>query len=115
MLSVITAACGRNDSSPTATFKAFFEAAKNNDIESMKKRVSEDYKRSFATADREMKQPEDEMFRITARSYAGLGAMPEVRNEKIEGDKASLEFKVEMTGEWKTLKFVSESGKWKVD
>lgn len=113
-LLVLTASCGKSDSTPTAAFKAFVEAAKNNDIEGVKKRVSKSYRKSFETAEKELGKPPDEMFRITARSYAELGT-PEVRNEKIQGDKASLEFKVPMTGDWKTLNLVKEDGEWKLE
>ena len=39
--------------------------------------------------------------------------MPEMRNEKIEGDKATLESK---SGEgWRKLSFTKEDGVWKAD
>ena len=41
--------------------------------------------------------------------------MPETRNEKIDGDKATLEFK-DTGGDsnWTTAHFVKEDGEWKV-
>ena len=38
----------------------------------------------------------------------------EYRNEKIEGDKASLEVK-DPYGSWETVPFVKEDGVWKID
>ena len=38
----------------------------------------------------------------------------EYRNEKIEGDKATLEVK-DPYGSWETVPFVKEDGVWKID
>lgn len=38
----------------------------------------------------------------------------EFRNEKIEGDKATLEVKNPF-GTWETIPFVKEDGEWKID
>jgi hypothetical protein len=39
--------------------------------------------------------------------------LPESRNEKIEGDKATLEVKDDKTGQWESFKFVKENNEWK--
>ena len=36
------------------------------------------------------------------------------RNEKIDGDRATLEFKNQY-GTWETMPFVRENGEWKID
>ena len=38
----------------------------------------------------------------------------EYRNEKIEGDKATIEYKNQY-GTWETIPFVRENGDWKID
>jgi hypothetical protein len=38
----------------------------------------------------------------------------EYRNEKIEGDKATVEYK-NSYGIWETVPFVKEDGEWKID
>jgi hypothetical protein len=38
----------------------------------------------------------------------------ELRNEKIDGDKATLEVKNSM-GRWETVYFIRENGDWKID
>jgi hypothetical protein len=40
--------------------------------------------------------------------------MPETRNEKINGDMATLEVKNEKTDKWDPLPFVKENGEWKI-
>jgi hypothetical protein len=44
----------------------------------------------------------------------GLKEMPETRNEKIEGDTATLEVKNAATNDWDKTPFVKEDGKWKL-
>jgi hypothetical protein len=39
---------------------------------------------------------------------------PETRNEKIEGDKATLEIKDDKMDKWDTVPFVREDGQWKI-
>jgi hypothetical protein len=41
-------------------------------------------------------------------------AVPETRNEKIDGDKATLEINDVKKGKWETLNFVREDGEWKL-
>ena len=38
----------------------------------------------------------------------------EYRNEKIDGDRATLEYK-NTSGRWESMPFVSEDGEWKID
>ena len=37
-----------------------------------------------------------------------------LRNEKIDGDKATLEIE-NSSGQWETVPFVNENGEWKID
>jgi hypothetical protein len=39
----------------------------------------------------------------------------ETRNEKIDGDKATLEVNQDGKGRWQTVNFVKEDGSWKLD
>jgi hypothetical protein len=41
-------------------------------------------------------------------------ALPPTRNEKINGDKATLEVNDEKKGKWETIHFVREGGQWKL-
>lgn len=53
----------------------------------------------------------DEMFQELAEKPQA--AIPEVRNEKINGDRAIIEYRDEK-GEWKEMDFVKEDGGWKL-
>ena len=99
-------------STPTAAFKTFYYAVKANDIEavkrSMSKKAMEDVTRSAA---QENKSVDDSLKDMSKDTPAGL---PEVRNEKIEGDKASAEMKDDKMDRWIPIYFVKEDGKWKI-
>ena len=40
--------------------------------------------------------------------------MPELRNEKITGDTATVEMKRDKSDKWDTVPFVKEDGEWKI-
>lgn len=100
---------------PTATFKTFYEAYRKNDIPTMKASVT---KGSIALGEGLAKASEltlDEW--ITKRGggdRSNLEAMPELRNEKIEGETATIEVKPKQSEKWDTIMFVKEDGRWKI-
>ncbi|MDX6695947.1 MAG: hypothetical protein QOF02_3550 [Blastocatellia bacterium] len=100
--------------SPAAVMQASFDAVKRKDVAGFKK--------TLASAD--LKEME-EMFAKDGKTVddflKGLMELPsemmpdklETRNEKIEGDKASIEYK-QRDGSWKTTYLVKEGGEWKM-
>ena len=40
--------------------------------------------------------------------------LPEMRNEKIAGDRATIELRNHRTKEWEPVAFVKEKGAWKL-
>lgn len=102
-------ACGKK-STPTDTFKAFYDAAKKKDAEAMKKTISKNLLSKLDEMAKQRNKPLDEIL----VNVNLPDAMPPVRNEKVEGDRATLE--VQTRGEsWKPLTFVKEDGEWKLD
>jgi hypothetical protein len=106
----LVASCGGQSSSPTRAFKSFFEAAKKNDAAAMKKTIS---KRMLAEMEDEAKK-ENKPFDEYLLSVDLSDAVPEVRNEKIEGDTGWLEIKGRGDN-WRATKFIREDGEWKLD
>ena len=45
---------------------------------------------------------------------AKVDKLPETRNEKINGDQATLELQNEGANRWDTMYFVKEDGAWKI-
>lgn len=114
---VITAlACNRVGSSPTATMKGYFEAFQKKDADSLKKTLSKGTLEMFDQFAKAQTPPKtiDEVLRTgLANINTGSDKMPEMQNEKIEGDKATLQVKFEK-GDWETVPFVKEDGAWKI-
>jgi len=103
------AACGKK-STPTDTFKAFYDAAKRKDAEAMKKTISKNLLSKLDEMAKQRNKPLDEIL----VNVNLPDTMPAVRNEKVEGDHATLE--VQNRGDsWKPLSFVKEDGEWKLD
>lgn len=115
-LTVALAACGggAKASTPKEAFKSFYEAAKGKDVASIKKLMS---KETIAEMEREAKGENKSLDDFLAEeSQKGLPpAMPELGEEKIEGDKATLQFKAEKATNWSTVPFVKEDGDWKIN
>lgn len=104
------AACGKKASStPTEGFKAFYEAAKKKDAAAMKKTIS---KKMLTELEEEAKK-ENKSFDEFLVSVNLPDTLPEVRNEKIEGETATLEVKGRGDS-WRPTKFVREDGEWKL-
>jgi Putative lumazine-binding len=114
-VTAITAACDKGGGlSPTATFKAYYEASKNKDVDGVKRTFSKTTLELFEKQAKEQNRTVDEMFKMGMDQKPVTGNLPEMRNEKIDGDNATLEIKDEKSGRWDTLTFVKEDGQWKI-
>ncbi|HEV7375493.1 MAG TPA: DUF4878 domain-containing protein [Pyrinomonadaceae bacterium] len=103
-------------STPADAFEAYYEAIKAKDVNAVKKLFS----KSMVTmmeeqAKRSNKTVDDVMAEGLKQASAEVPeAMPETRNEKIEGDTATLEIRDEKKDKWETIHFVKEGGEWKL-
>ena len=97
--------------SPTAAYVAAYNARKNKDIGALRSLLSRDIIEFFEIVAEEEKKSVDEMLRELAdRPQADS---PETRNEKIDGDKATIEY-LDEKGIWQVMDLVKEDGKWKL-
>jgi len=100
---------------PSATFKAFFEAQQKKDVAGMKQMLS---KTSIAMMEGSAKQQGvtlDKMIQSQLDNpSARIDKVPEMRNEKINGDSATVELRNEDANRWDTMYFVKEDGAWKI-
>jgi len=102
-------------SSPTATFKTFYEAQKKKDVAGMKKALSKASLTMLETGAKQQNKTVDQAISEGLESPGGKSdKMPETRNEKIDGDNATLELQDEDTKKWETMYFVKEDGEWKI-
>jgi len=101
-------------SSPTAAYKAFFDAQKQKDLPGMKKTLSKGSLAMLEQSAKEQKKTLDESLKAGFDDPAFKApTMPPTRNEKIDGDSATLEVQNEKSKDWETLYFVKEDGEWK--
>lgn len=103
-------------STPTGAFEAYYDAIKAKDVNAVKKVFS----KSMVTmmedqAKRSNKTVDDVMAEGLKQASAEVPeTMPETRNEKIDGDTATLEVKDDKKDKWETIHFVKEDGEWKL-
>src|SRR5256714_8096377 len=109
------AACNLLSPSPTATFKAFYEAQKKKDVDGMKKTLSKSSIQMIETAAKAQGKTVD---KALTEGFESPGTksdkMPETRNEKIDGDNATLEVQDEDTKKWSKVYFVKEERNGKI-
>ena len=96
---------------PAASYMAAYTARNNKDIAGLKKLLSKDILEFFTEIQKTEKKTLDDALRELCEQPQAPKA--EIRNEKIEGDTASLEFKDE-DGGWKRMDFIKEDGTWKL-
>lgn len=100
-------------STPLETLKAYTTAIKKKDTTTMKLLLSKD---SIKMAEQEAKSQNVNLDEIVKREtlFNENQSTVEFRNEKIDGDKATIEMKDSFSS-WNTIPFVREEGIWKID
>lgn len=117
LLALTAAACNRGggNSTPTAAFQTFYNSLKNKDVAGLKlvlkKKTLEEIEKDAKAKNKPLDDFLKEEF-IEQVSKKMPATMPETRDEKIDGDTATLEMKED--DKWKPIKFVKESDGWKV-
>lgn len=98
--------------SPTETLKKFVEASQKKEVEAMKETLSGRTLQMIQESAAKQNTTVEELLRKDDAN--ALREMPEMRNEVIEGDTATVEVKNKATGDWDKIPFVREEGKWKL-
>jgi hypothetical protein len=115
VFAVLFAACAGDSkpSTPLNTLKEYGDAFKKKDITTMKLLLSD---ASLKMAEQEAKAQNVTVDDIVKREtlFNENQMTAEFRNQKIEGEKATIEMKDSM-GIWNTVHFVREDGAWKID
>ena len=100
-----------SQATPTETYKTAFAARQNKDVKALKKVLSKEILDFFTEiGSAEQKSLDDQLKILVNKKQA---ATVEVKNEKIGGGKATLEY-LDENGNWKTMDFVEEDGVWKM-
>lgn len=114
IISFLLVACSeRPPSTPLETFKTYTKAIKAKDTTTMKVLLSN---ATLKMHEQEAKAQGVTVDDIVKREtlFSENQTTVEFRNEKIDGDKATLQVKTSF-GSWETVPFVKEDGVWKID
>ncbi len=98
--------------SPTETMKAYIDALKKKDAAVIKASLSKASLERYEKSAKAQGKTLEEM--IATDEDVSDKKMPEMRNEKIDGDTATVEVKMDDTEKWETVPFVKEGGIWKI-
>ena len=103
----------KKPATPVETFQTYVKAFKKKDLTTMKLLLSSE---TIKMHEQEAKAEGVTLDDIVKReTLLGEGQTTvEYRNEKIEGNKATLEYK-NSYGSWETVPFVREKDEWKLD
>src|SRR3954466_8129098 len=104
---------GKQPATPVETFQTYVKALKKKDITTMKLLLSKDTLKMHQQEAKAEGVTLDDV--VKRETLLGDGQTTvEYRNEKIDGDKATVEYK-NSYGIWETVPFVKEDGEWKID
>ncbi len=96
---------------PSDAFRTAWDLRNKKDVEGFKAILSKDILDFFnEMGEAEGKTADDMIRELMNQPHAPTA---EVRNEKIRGDRAAVEYKDE-EGEWKTMDFVKVGNEWKL-
>src|SRR5690349_12026184 len=99
-----------DSSSPSAVYKAVYEAVKKKDFTALKGLISQKSLHDLDEAAREERKTTDDFLRDSIDDPEDpLPATLEMRNEQINGDKATVEYK-DSKGQWEKIELVKEGG-----
>lgn len=104
------AATTNNAPTITPVVNAYYEALKKKDEAGLKKVMTQDFIKSM---EKSMKEEGGTSLVVFAAELEDLSKKIEVRNEKIEGDKAVAELKGGPYVNWTAFEFAKENGDWK--
>jgi Domain of unknown function (DUF4878) len=114
VIAIVTLGCAvSRRSTPTATLRAFYDAAQRKDVPGMKKALSKRTLQLFDQIAIEQHKSLEEIFTSGDRTSSAL-KMPETRNEETTGDTATVETRYEGATDWSPMPFVKEDGEWKI-
>src|SRR5687767_3319987 len=114
-LIVLAAACGEESKAdtPIETFKTYITAIKQKDTTRMKLLLSSESIKMHEQEAKAQNVPLDDIVKRETLFAEGQKVV-EFRNEKIDGERATLEVKNSF-GTWETVPFIREDNEWRID
>lgn len=123
VIGAIVMACGEGGAggslsggadSPTAAYKKLYEAVKAKDTEAIKAQMTKKTQEFAMMVSQRNNTAPEKVFEngLTATTFAAK--LPEIRDERINGDMAAIEVWNERDKLWEDLGFMKEDGAWKL-
>ncbi|MFN2500550.1 MAG: hypothetical protein ABR530_00885 [Pyrinomonadaceae bacterium] len=113
-LAALAISCGQQEpASPRKTFETYIKALKQKDTTTMKLLLSNATMKMHEQQAKSQGISVDEVVKRETLVTENQRTV-ELRDEKIEGDKATLQVKTSY-GTWETVPFIREEGVWKLD
>ncbi|NNE67071.1 MAG: DUF2950 family protein [Pyrinomonadaceae bacterium] len=103
---------GKTNASPKDAIAAFVDAIEAKDGDAIKAALSEKTNKLLELQSKITGKTVVDFF--ASEEFEDMNKMPETRNEKIEGEKATIEVKGPKDEEWTPIECVKEGGSWKV-
>lgn len=114
LIAIFLASCsGREPATPTETFKTYTKAIKAKDTATMKLLLTDDTVRMHEEQAKAQGMTAEEIINRESLIAENQKTV-KFRNEKIDGDRATLEVESSF-GSWQTIVFKRENGEWKID
>lgn len=98
--------------SPTAAITTFVEGIRNKNEKTVRSVLSDATLKKFDGMAKEQNKSFWDL--VVGEDFEEMSKMPELRNEKINGDDAILEIRNKQTGDWDPIPFVKQGGNWKI-
>lgn len=98
---------------PTAAYIALFEAVKKKNIQAIRCQMSKQTLELANFMSQTYKKPFEEVLKNGMTESAMQASLPEITNEKINGNQATIDVK-KANGQWEQIPFVNEDGGWKL-
>jgi hypothetical protein len=113
LLIVGCSAADRSADTPTTALRSYIEAQQKGDVAAMKRLLSRSSIEFIEKNARVQNRLVDDILRDETK--VRIAAVPEMRNERIEGDTATVEVRDDQTGKFDLVyPLVREDGSWKL-
>ncbi len=99
---------------PKAVIQEYVTALKEKDVAKIKAASSAKTVALLEVLAKQQKLSLEEMIAKNEPQIAPILENPELRDEKVEGDKATVEVKNPADGKWNKVTFVKEDNRWKL-
>lgn len=99
---------------PTEAYKMLYAAVKSKDAEKIRQVMSKD---SIGLAEMQAGRSNQPIEKVLANGFTETtfaAAMPQIRDERVQGEYGAIEVWNEKTRQWEDLPFVREDGNWKL-